>query len=61
MKKIIGIILIVLSLVAFWVGLSIMCYSSGVSLWLSIIIPPCCYIESVLILGFEKLIAWLLS
>lgn len=61
MKKIIGIILIVLFLVAFWVGLSVIFYNGGLSLWLSIVIPPCCYIGTTLLVGFVELIAWLLS
>lgn len=61
MKKIIGIILIVLFFVSFWVGLSLVFYGGGVSLWLSIVLPCCCYIGAALLLGFSELITWLLK
>lgn len=61
MKKIIGIILIALFLVAFWVGMSFIFYGGGLDLWLAIIIPLCCYIVAALLLGFIHLISWLLD
>ena len=61
MKKIIGYALIVLFIVSFWVGLSIMFYSRGISLPWSIAIPFLCYIVAVLFAGFAELIAWLLN
>ena len=61
MKKIIGIILIVLFFVAFWVGMSLVFYGGGLDLWLAIIIPPCCYIASALLLEFVALVSWLLD
>ena len=61
MKKIIGIALIVLFIVAFWVGLSLTLYSAGASLFWSIVTPSLCYIVTALIIGFSKLITWLLK
>lgn len=61
MKKIIGIILLILFLLAFWVGLSIVFYNGGVSLLWSIILPLCTYLGAILINGFCKLIEWLLN
>ena len=61
MKKIIGYTLIVLFIISFWAGLSIMIYSSGISLPWSIAIPFLCYIVAVLLIGFAELIAWLLN
>lgn len=61
MKKIIGIILIVLFFLALWVGLSIVFYNGGVSLLWSIILPLCIYLSVVLINGFCELVAWLLK
>jgi hypothetical protein len=60
MKKIIGITLIVLFLVSFWVGLSFVFYSAGLSLPWSITIPFLCYVGAVLIVGFTELVSWLL-
>ena len=60
MKKIIGIILIVLFFLAFWVGLSIVFYNGGLSLLWSIVLPFCCYVGAVLLNGFCKLVEWLL-
>lgn len=61
MKKIIGIALITLFLIAFWIGLSLTLYSGGVSLWWSIITPCLCYIGAALIMAFSELITWLLK
>lgn len=61
MKKIIGIALIILFLIAFWVGLSLTLYSGGVSLWWSIVTPILCYITAALVIGFSELITWLLK
>ena len=61
MKKIIGYALIVLFIVSFWVGLSIMFYSSGISLPWSIAIPFLCYIVAVLLIGLAELVTWLLN
>jgi hypothetical protein len=61
MKKIIGIVLIALFFILLWVGLSFVFYSGGINLWLSIIIPPCCYIEAALLIGFLELVTWLLK
>lgn len=61
MKKIIGIALIVLFLVAFGVGLSLTLYSGGVSLLWSIVAPFLCYIGAALMIGFSELITWLLK
>ena len=61
MKKIIGIILIVLFLVAFYIGLSVVLYSGGVSLLWSIITPFLCYVGAALMMGFSELITWLLK
>lgn len=61
MKKIIGIILLALFFIGFWVGISFIFYSGGLSLWLSILIPFCCYVAAVLIVAFTRLIAWLLT
>lgn len=61
MKKIIGIALIVLFLIAFWIGLSVMLYSGGVSLWWSIITPLLCYVGAALIIAFSELVTWLLK
>jgi hypothetical protein len=61
MKKIIGIILLVLFFIGFWVGMSFVFYNGGLDLWLSIILPFCCYVAAVLIMAFTRLIAWLLT
>ena len=61
MKKIIGYALIVLFIASFWVGLSIMFYSSGISLPWSIAIPFLCYIVAVLLIGLAELVTWLLN
>ena len=61
MKKIIGIILLALFFIGFWVGMSFIFYNGGLGLWLSIILPFCCYVEAALLLGFIYLINWLLS
>lgn len=61
MKKIIGIALIVLFLVAFGVGLSVTLYSGGVSLLWSIVTPFLCYIGAALIMAFSELVTWLLK
>ena len=61
MKKIIGIILIVLFFVVFWVGMSLVFYSGGLNLWWSIIIPFLCYVAAALMLAFVQLVAWLLT
>ena len=61
MKKVIGIALIILLFVGYWIGLSFVFYGGGLNLWLSIIIPPCCGIAVLLILGLTELIGWLLS
>lgn len=60
MKKIIGIMLIILFLILFWVGMSIIFYSGGVSLIWSVILPFCIYVVVALINGFCELISWLL-
>lgn len=39
-KRIIGIILAVLLFGIYWVGFSLVFYTGGVKLWISIIIPP---------------------
>lgn len=61
MKKIIGYALIVLFFAAFWVGLSIVFYSGGISLPWSIAIPFLCYIVAALLMGFTELVTWLLK
>lgn len=61
MKKIIRIALIILFLVMFWVGLSLILHNKGVSLEWSIAAPFCCYIGAVLMIGISKLIVWLLK
>ena len=61
MKKIIGYALIVLCHVLFWVGLSIVFYSGGISLPWSIAIPFLCYVGAVLLVGLAELICWLLK
>lgn len=61
MKKIIGIILIILFLLAFWIGLSIVFYNGGVTLLWSIILPLCIYVGVILINGFCELVTWLLK
>ena len=59
--NLIGIVLIALFFISLWVGLSFVFYSGGINLWLSIIIPPCCYIGAALIIGFLELVTWLLE
>lgn len=61
MKRIIGIILIILFLLAFWVGMSFIFYSGGISLLWSIILPFCIYVTAVLVNGFCELVTWLLK
>jgi hypothetical protein len=61
MKKIIGIVLIVLFLVAVGIGLSLTLYSGGVSLLWSIVTPFLCYIGAALMIGFSELVTWLLK
>lgn len=61
MKKIIGIILIILSSITFWIGLSLLFYSGGLGLLMSIILPLCIFIGAALIVAFANLIGWLLS
>ena len=61
MKKIIGYALIVLFLASFWVGLSLVFYSGGISLLWSIAIPFLCFVGAVLLVGFVELVAWLLK
>ena len=61
MKKIIGIILAILSFASFWIGLSFAFYFGGMSLIWSIIMPLCCYIAAALLVGLVSLIGWLLS
>ena len=61
MKKIIGIILIVLFIIAFWTGLSLVLYHGGVGLLWSIVVPCLGCVATALLIGFAELVAWLLT
>lgn len=59
MKETIGIILIILSLIVYWIGLSLLFYSDGLGLLMSIILPLCIFIGEALIVAFASLMGWL--
>ena len=61
MKKIIGIILTILSFAAFYIGLSFVFYFGGLNIWWSIAMPLLCYVGAILIMAFAHLVAWLLT
>lgn len=58
-KRIIGILLIILSFFVFWLGFSFLSYAGGTDLWISIAIPPCCCVFTILLGAFVHLISWL--
>ena len=49
MKRVGETLLIIFLLIAAWVGMSLIFYNGGLDPWLSILIPPCCYIVMALI------------
>lgn len=50
MKRILGIIIAVLMAILFWVGLTLVFYSGGLGLVISILIPPGCAIAAILLI-----------
>ena len=61
MKKVIGIILLFLFFISFWVGLSFVFYTGGLSLLWSILLPFFVYIGAALLISFIELVTWLLK
>lgn len=61
MKKIIGIILLILFFVAIAVGTSILFCFCGVNWVVSILLTLGAFVAAALIIGFAELVGWLLS
>ena len=56
MKRILGILLAILMIALSWFGLSVVFYTGGFGVVISILIPPCCGVVAMLILRLVELI-----
>jgi hypothetical protein len=61
LKKIIGVILIILFFGAIWAGLTVMFYTGGMPILISIIMPLGIYVVAILFYGFILLLEWLFT